>query len=88
MCVCVCVCVCVCFNRQWRKQKIEMIPNMVLQKQAGLHIVFAQEKEASLNQSIRAVAFLCETSLWQYLFSSREAIKYLRRDHPSIASQV
>ena len=39
---------------------------------------FAQEKQASLNQSVPIVAIHCETSLWQYLFSSHEAIKYLR----------
>lgn len=65
------------------------LSNMVSQRQAGLRVVCAQEKQASLNQSILTLAFLWETSLWQYLFSSRKAIKkYLRTDNPSIASQV
>lgn len=35
-----------------------------------------------------AVTFHCETSLWHYLFSSREAIVYLRMDNPPSASQA
>lgn len=61
---------------------------MVLQRQAGVHVVFAKEKQARLNQSISAVACHWETGWWQALFSSGEAIKYLRMDNPAVASQA
>lgn len=79
------------FKSQLRKQNIHMKGQSVehgMKKAGWSSCCLCRREGARLRRGVCAAAFHDETSLWGDLFSSREPIKYLRKDNPATASRV